>query len=252
MRKNKAKAKLKAGEPVVGFVFYGNWPEAVEMAGLLGADYVWLDGEHAAMSISEIAGLVRAAEVADVTPIARVSCNSQELILRYLDAGVQGIVMPNVGCREDAERLVRAVKYYPEGTRGCGHGHPMDYWITQPFVEYMKEANRETLIVALVESKIGIENLDEIVKVPGVDVVHIGPLDLSASLGIPTQFDHPQMLQALARAKAVVLPSDKKLGFGGWNARQLIEEGIRFITMDAQDVLIKGMRDYLKAARGES
>jgi 4-hydroxy-2-oxoheptanedioate aldolase len=252
MRKNKAKAKLLAGEPIVGFVFYGAWPEAVEMAGLLGADFVWFDAEHTATSLCEIPNLVRAAEGADVTPIARVSQNHPGLILRYLDAGIQGIVMPMVSSREDAERLVSAVKYYPEGMRGCGHGHPMDYWIKQPFVEYMKEANRETLVVTLVETKSGIENLEDIIKVPGVDVVLIGPLDLSSSLGVPTQFDHPLMKQAIARAKEVVLRSEKKLGLGGWNARQLIQEGIRFVPMDVQDLLIKGMKDYLKTARGEN
>ena len=246
------KAKLQTGEPVIGFQIMGNWAEIVEIVGLLGSDFVFLDGEHGALGLPEIAGLVRAAECVGITPIARVPSNAPDVILRYLDIGVQGIVVPNVNSREEAERAVKAVKYYPLGERGCGYGHAMDYLLTQSFSQYVKEANRETMVITQCESKEGLDNLEEIVNVPGIDIIFIGPADLSQSLGVPGQLDHPLVEEAVARAKNIVLASDKYLGmvaFDGDYARSAIADGARFINMSAHALMASAIKEYLSKAR---
>ena len=253
--KNLMKAKLQTGEPVIGFQIMGDWPEVVEIIGLLGADFVFLDGEHGALGIPEIAGLVRAAECAGITPIARVPNNTPDVILRYLDIGVQGIIVPNVNSSEEAESVVKAVKYYPLGERGCGYGHAMDYLLTQSFSEYAKEANRETIVITQCESKRGLDNLEEIVDVPGIDIIFIGPADLSQSLGVPGQLDHPLVEEAISHAKEIILASDKYLGmvgFAGKYARSAIADGAMFINMSVHTLMAKAIQEYLYEAREEA
>ena len=254
MKKNTMKEKLARGEAVIGFTVLGNWPEMVEILGLLGADYVWLDGEHGPLGLPEMAGLVRAAECVGITPLARVPRNAPDVILGYLDAGVQGIIVPMVQTREEAEAVVRAVKYYPEGKRGIGYGHAQDYYLKQPLAEYIKEANRETAVICQCETKEGLDNLEEIVQVPGVDIIMIGPMDLSQSLGIPGQYDHPLEEEAIAQAKRTIINSGKEVGLIGWDAeyaRKLIAEGVRFINKGAHSLLVNAAKEYLKESRGE-
>ncbi len=259
IKKNAMKAKLLSGQAVVGFLIPGNWPEAVEVVGLLGADYVWIDGEHAVLGLPEIANLVRAAECAGVTPIARVPRNAPDVISRYLDLGVQGILVPSVDTREEAERVVRATKYYPEGKRGIGYGHAINYFVGLSFADYIEMANRETMVIIQCESKEGLENLEEIVRVPGVDLITIGPADLSLSLGIPGQLDSLQVpgyasleQGPIAQAKEIVLRAGKKFGMGaldGDHARELIAANVSMIIMSINDIIKAGAREYLAKAR---
>jgi 4-hydroxy-2-oxoheptanedioate aldolase len=248
------KAKLQSGQPVIGFAVMGNWPEMVEMVGHLGADCVMFDGEHGILTLPDIAGLVRAAENVGITPVARVSRNAPDLILSFLDVGVQSIVIPRVNNRAEAVQAVRAVKYYPEGERGCGYGHMREWGISQPFTEYIADSNRETLVIAQCESKEGLENLAEIVTVPGVDMIMTGPLCLSQSLGIPGQIDHPMEVEALARIKETTHGAGKWLCGTGRNpehARQLMGEGVNFVISGLHDVLIRAVREHLAIARSE-
>ena len=254
MRKNEMKAKLKAGKPVIGFTALGNWPEVVEMIGYLGCDYVWLDGQHGPLGLQELAGLVRAAECAGVTPIARVPRNEKDIILSYLDLGAQGIIVPEVNTAEEAKAAVEAVKYAPKGIRGVGYGHFAEFFIKQGMVEVFADANRETAVILQCESVTGLKNLKEIVKVEGVDIIMMGPMDLSQSMGITGQFDNPKHMEAMSRAIEIVLTEGKVVGTIGWSgedARDLIAKGVHFINFGANDMLIYGIRDYLKKARGE-
>ena len=254
MRKNLMKQKLAEGKPVIGFTMLGNWPEAVEMLGYLGVDYVWLDGQHGVLGLQEMAGLVRAAENAGITPIARVPSLAVDQILLYLDLGVQGIIVPGVDTVEEAKEVVKAVKFYPEGMRGLGYGHFADYYTRGGFLDVFKSANAETSVILQCESVTGLENLDEIVRVPGVDIIMIGPMDLSQSLRLPAQFDHPLHIEAMAKARRIVIEAGKVVGEIGWSgdfARERMAEGVRFINFGVNDLLIAGITDYLTKARGE-
>ena len=170
------KAKLERGEAVIGLTLLGNWPEVVEILGYLGLDYVWFDGQHGVLGLPEMAGLVRAAEVAGITPLARVPRNAPDVILSYLDLGIQGIIVPDVNTKEEAEAVVRAAKFYPEGMRGLGYGHFAEYFARRSMGEVLGDANNDTSVIVQCESTTGMDNLVEIVRVPGVDVVMLDSL----------------------------------------------------------------------------
>jgi len=190
MRVNKVKEKLSRGEAALGGNLNYYSPALVEFLGALGFDWVFIDCEHGWMSESEVEHMVRAAEAFDLVPIVRVPTNSPPVILRFLDLGVMGIVVPHVDTREQAEAAIRAAKYYPMGERGSnyGTGRNNDYGVGMGDVrEYYEASNRETMVIALIESAEGVRNVEGIVSVPGLDASWLGPADLAQSMGMPGQ-----------------------------------------------------------------
>jgi 4-hydroxy-2-oxoheptanedioate aldolase len=252
MRPNALKSKIESGKAASGFMVMYDWPEMIQMGAHLGFDYVMMDGEHGYLGVPEIARLVRAAESVGITPIARVPRNAPDLILGFLDAGVQCIVIPSVDTAEEARQAVRAAKYYPEGQRGAGYGHPMDWMISQPFSEYVKVANRETMVLPNCETVEGVKNLAEILAVPGIDGVMMGPNDLAQSLGHPGKLDHPDVKAAIAQAKKTVLAAGKILAvpaMDGDAARAAIADGARMTIIGGHRLFIAAAREYLAKAR---
>jgi 4-hydroxy-2-oxoheptanedioate aldolase len=165
-------------------------PGFVEIAGYAGFDFVILDREHGPATISEVQNLVRAAQCANILPIVRVPDSREISIDKALDIGAMGIQVPNVETAEQARNIVRAAKYAPGGNRGvCRFVRAAEYSNIERST-YFKQAN-ETLVIVQVEGLRGIENLERIVDVEGIDVVFVGPYDLSQSLGVGGQIDHP-------------------------------------------------------------
>lgn len=252
MQKNTTKAKLQAGETVFGcFVRY---PDAtlIEVQGYLGWDFLVFDGEHGTLEPRECENMVRAAELRGVTPIVRVTTNFAPVILRYLDTGAHGLHVPWVNTAEEAERAVRAVKYFPRGNRGLAGVRASDFAQAGSLSDYVVKANAETLVVLQVETADAIEQLPRIIDVEGVDVVFIGPNDLSHSLGFPGQIDHPKVKVALDRITEIVLPSKRALGIMVTNvkaAREWRQHGARYITITLDSVACPAVRAYLGACR---
>src|SRR3990172_6210303 len=122
MRTNNTKAKLTQGKVVIGAIVSSYSPETVELFGAIGYDFVMIDCEHGPMSVDQVENMVRAAEVFGITPIARIPDHADATILRFLDRGVQGIIVPHVNTREQAEAVAKASRYYPEGHRGAASG----------------------------------------------------------------------------------------------------------------------------------
>jgi 2-keto-3-deoxy-L-rhamnonate aldolase RhmA len=183
MRTNTAKAKLKAGETVVGtYVRYGD-PTIAEVLCYLGYDFLMFDGEHAPIGERECENLARVCESTGVTSIARVPSNLAWTIGRTLDTGIQGVQIPMVNTGAEAAAAVRAAKYAPMGTRGLAGARAAQYGQVLPFAypDYIARANAETMVIVQVETPEAIENLAEIVAVPEIDVIFIGPNDLSLS-----------------------------------------------------------------------
>jgi 4-hydroxy-2-oxoheptanedioate aldolase len=198
-----------------------------------------------------MANLVRAAESANITPIARLPRIAPDIILSYLDLGMQGIVAPEVETAEQAKNVVSWCKFYPEGVRGAGYGHFAEYYTLSGAAKVRAEANRETSVIIQIESKTGVDNLGEIVRIPGVDIIMMGPMDLSQSLGIPGQFDNPIHKAAMEKARETVLAAGKVYGDVCWNgtdARKKMAEGVRFVNYGLHDLLIAGAKQYLKEA----
>jgi len=252
MRPNTTKAKLLAGGTVFGcFVRYPE-PGIVEVLGHCGWDFILFDGEHGTIEPRDCEQLVRAAELRGVTPLVRVPTNLPPVILRYLDTGAQGAQVPMINSPGEAEAAVRAVKYQPRGARGLAAVRAADYGQTQSFRDYTAAANAETLVVAQVETAAAVEQLAEILRVPDIDVIFIGPTDLSHSLGAPGDLQHPRVRETLDRIVAAVTASDKALGILVGNAeaaRQWQERGARYLVVGLEALLAPACRKFLEAAR---
>jgi len=212
MLKNKVKQKLKEGKVVYGPFVKLTDPATVEIAGYAGFDFVIIDLEHGPHSIQDAQNLVRAAEKVNITPIIRVPENNPVQILRSLDVGAQGVEVPHISSKKEAEEVVKAAKFSPQGERGlCRFVRAANYSSLPPD-EYIPKANRETLIIIHVEGMEGIKNLKAILEVPEVDVVFLGPYDLSQSCGIPGKVDHPLVVERMKEAVSVARKMGKKVG----------------------------------------
>jgi 2-dehydro-3-deoxyglucarate aldolase/4-hydroxy-2-oxoheptanedioate aldolase len=175
-----------------------------------GADFVFFDMEHSGNSFETVQRCLRYFEAAGVPAFTRVPSDRSDHIARALDAGADAIVIPMVGSASQARSVVEKMKYTPIGKRGLALALANDRYRMQPVSQALAAANARTRFVALIETAEGIENVDEIAAVDGVDVLWVGHLDLTASMGIPGQFDHPDYKKALAK----VLKAGQKHGLG--------------------------------------
>jgi 4-hydroxy-2-oxoheptanedioate aldolase len=252
MLANTTKAKLLAGKTVHGCFLKYSQPALAEIIAMAGFDFVLFDGEHGTLEPSEIENLVRAVELRGATPLARVTTNQAHIILRYLDTGLHGVQVPWVNTTQDVERAVRSTKYGPRGIRGLAGGRASDWGLPEPIGDYTARANRETMLIVHIETADAVELVEEYVDVDGVDVLFLGPTDLSHSLGHPGQVDHPDVQAAMSHVADVVVPSDKALGIYAGTAefaREWQERGARYIATGVEQFLLKGMRTYLEDVR---
>ena len=201
MRPNPLKRNLEEGSIALGtMVFEFATPGVARIAASAGADFVVFDQEHSGWGIETIRMLMATARAAEVVPLVRVPSTQHYFISRPLDVGASGVMVPMVETAEQARLVVAAAKYPPEGERGAafGIGHD-DYEAAEDVVSGMQYANDETLVIAQIETTSGIENVEAISAVEGLDVLWIGHNDLTNSIGIPGQFDHPDYLRAIDR-----------------------------------------------------
>jgi 4-hydroxy-2-oxoheptanedioate aldolase len=251
LQTNKAKAKIKAGETVFGCFVRYPMASLVEVLGYAPWDFIVFDGEHGVLEPRDVEHMTRAAELQGVTPIIRVTTNQPHIILRLMDVGPQGLHVPWVNTPDEAEQVVRSVKYHPRGIRGLAGVRASDY-AQFPLSDYVQKANAETLVIIHVETQQAVECLTETVKIDGLDVIFIGPTDLSQSYGVPGQPGHPSVQAAIDRITEVVLDSDKALGIMVPNlqaAQQWRDRGARYIAIGLESLLMPAAREYLKGAR---
>ncbi len=251
MLPNKTKAKLQAEKTVFGcFVRFAD-AGLVELLGYQGWDFLIFDGEHGPLEPRDCEHMVRAAELRDVTPIVRVTTNQAPVILRFMDTGAQGAQVPAVNSAAEAEAVVQAVKYHPRGTRGLAAVRAAGFGQPAPLAEYIQQANAETLVIIHIETAAAVEQISEIVAVEGVDVVFIGPADLSQSLGFPGETGHPEVQAAMDNVVEAVANASPVLGTfvpDAEAARQWRERGARYIATSLEAILRPAIRDYLKIA----
>lgn len=164
-------------------------------------DWLTIDMEHSAITISQAQDMIRIIELSGVTPLVRVGKNDPYQIKSVMDAGAHGVIVPMVNSKIEAEEAVAAVKYPPHGTRGVGLARAQGYGFS--FEEYKKWLEEESIIIVQIEHIKAIENLESILKVPGVDGSIIGPYDLSGSLGCPGDFKQLEMLKALKEYESI-------------------------------------------------
>ena len=252
MLNNTTKAKLLAGETVHGCFLKYPQPSLAEIIAMAGFDFVLFDGEHGTLQPSDVANLVRAVELRGATPLARVTTNQPHIILRYLDTGLHGVQVPWVNTTQDVERAVQSSKYGPRGVRGLAGGRASDWGLSEPIADYTARANRETMLIVHIETADAVELVEEYVEVDGVDVLFLGPTDLSHSLGHPGNTDHPDVQAAMRHVAEVVVSSDKALGIYAGTAefaRDWQARGARYIATGAEGFLLRGLRTYLEDVR---
>lgn len=212
MRKSVVKAKLRQQIPVIGVALHLTDPSVYELTSLMGFDYIWMDLEHHATSDETANALMRAARVGKSDIMARPAKGEFMRMARLLEAGAHGILYPRCDNAAEAREVVRWAKFGPQGTRGFDGGNPDTPYCTVPFADYIKMANEETWIVIQIEDPKALEHVDEIAAVEGVDVVMLGPADFSILAGIPGQFQHQIIQDALKKIAAACNKHGKAWG----------------------------------------
>jgi 4-hydroxy-2-oxoheptanedioate aldolase len=257
MRTNHVKEKLKRGEPALGaWLSLPSVPSARIMA-RLGFDWLVVDMEHSAQNPVLMADMVATiADAGTCAPIVRVPVNSVEWFKWALDGGAWGVVVPMVNSREEAQRAVECTKYPPLGARSIGGTFgPYGFGITN-WPEYARTANDEILVIIQIESRQGLQQLDEILSVPGIDVAFVGPNDLHAQIGLTPSSDgaEPEFMEALERIKAAAHKYHLATGIfsdNGEAAAARVRQGFQMISA-ATDIssLISAATRNLHIARG--
>jgi len=209
LQQGSLRQKLAKGDIVTGMIGFLGTPMAVEIMARAGIDFVMIDMEHCPMDMGQLAHLVRAADASGISPLVRVPEVEPGLIKRVLNLGVAGIVIPHA-TRESCAALVQAVRYPPDGQRGaCPIVRATKYW-PDDWAAYAARANRDIIVLPLLEDQEAIADFEALAAMPGVDGFFIGPYDLSVSVGAPgASFEHPKMSAALDRVAALCRQSGK-------------------------------------------
>ena len=250
--KNKLRRALLQREVTLGSWLQIGHPASAEVLARAGFDWVCVDLEHGAIDLETTANIFRALGGFDCVPIARLPLNDPIWIHRVLDAGARGLIIPMVKNAAEAEGAVREAKYPPRGGRGFGYSRANFHGAD--FDAYIASANDEIALIMQIEHKDALANLDAILRVDGVDGVFIGPLDLSGSMGITGQMDHPRMVAALAEYRATCRTHGKTAGLHivrptDTNVRRALDDGYTMLALGLDNVFLEtGARASLAAA----
>lgn len=192
------KDKLMRGDYVYGPFSKTSDPALVEASGHAGFDFIILDLEHGPNNILSLQNLIRAAESAGILPLVRVPFETKADISRALDVGAAGVQIPQIDCKQQVEEVIKLTKFAPAGERGVCRFVRAAGYASIDRQQYFREAN-DALVILQLEGKTAIDNLDEIITVPGIDIIFIGPYDLSQSLGVSGQVDHPLVVAEMEK-----------------------------------------------------
>ena len=207
MRTNKILARVKAGEKAVGFQIAFCSPDLVEIMGMAGCDYVFIDCEHGSLSPGEVEIMCRAADLAGVTPIARVPSIDPPTVLGFMTRGVMGIIAPHIQTVAQAQQLVKACLYSPQGIRSYGNSRGDYYGTPEITRENMQRINEQMYICTMIEEEEGFRNLPEILAVEGLDFFKFGGHDILLDM----KFDGQKMTDAIQKATELIRSAGKKL-----------------------------------------
>jgi 4-hydroxy-2-oxoheptanedioate aldolase len=252
MRPNAMKAKLAAGQPALGLSVMIPSPQLVEMAGGLGFDWVLIDCEHGTITLETVELMVMAAEAAGVTPIVRPRSNDPQDILQVMDRGAAGVQVPHVTDAAAARAAVEAVKFHPLGRRSLAAGtRASGYGYRGSLGKFTDDANRETLVCAQIEDAGAVRNIDEILKVDGIDVFFIGPSDLSQSMGHPGNPKAEPVVKTIDATLKKIVAAGKTPGMPATteNVGAAVARGVRYIYNHVPTLLGTACAAYLAAAR---
>ncbi|CAA9283696.1 MAG: 2,4-dihydroxyhept-2-ene-1,7-dioic acid aldolase [uncultured Chloroflexia bacterium] len=228
-------------------------PAMIEMAAFAGFDFVVIDNEHGPASIETTEHLIRAARSAGIVPIVRVSRADPAEILRSLDIGASGIQVPQINEAAQARLVVTAAKYPPAGNRGAAFSTRAAGWGFQGGAAHLERSNAQTLVITHIETVDAVRNLDEMLSVSGVDVLFIGPTDLSVSMGYPGRPDHPEVQQTIADCIRRITAAGKTAGLMLTAPQQwtrFVDLGARYLTFNVAALVGGAMRETVAATKG--
>jgi 4-hydroxy-2-oxoheptanedioate aldolase len=223
IRPNRVKDKLRAGQ--VAMILSGsNDPDLIDQLGTLDVDGIWLEGEHGGVDYADLGNLTRACDLWGKTSVVRVMDNDYATIYRTLDRGAQGIVVPHVNTRAEAEAAVEAAKFAPLGKRGMftsRQGFGVD--------DYFKAANEQSLLIVLIEDIVAVRNLDAILKVEHIDVFFVAPNDLATSMGHIGNMGQPDVQKTIDEAVAKIVATGRTAGMlvNAANVERYTRMGVR-------------------------
>ena len=235
------KDRLLRGELTIGSWLQLADPSLCEMMATSGFDWLVVDREHTSISLAEMGRLIRICDLAGCPVMVRVSSNDPAEIKKVMDAGGVGVIVPMVCSPAEAAAAVSAAYYPPRGSRGVGLSRAQRYGVG--FDEYRAGADDQTIVIAQIEHIDAVENLTDIIAVDGVDGFFIGPYDLSASLGVPGQFDDPHFLAALEEIDRIRKTSSKVAGRhvvepDHQQLRAAVDGGYQFIAFASEMLLL--------------
>lgn len=229
---NRLKRDLAAGKVCLGATITMNSPIVAEILSHIGLDWLWIETEHSSLDYENVLTMLQATNGSDVSVLVRVPWNDKTMMKRTLDAGPDGIIIPLVNTKEQAEYAVRAMKYPPWGERGAGLSRAQCYGLHMG--EYLKTADQEVLTILMIEHIEAVNNIDAILKVKGIDSIMIGTLDLSGSMGILGQTTDPKVEEAVQKvlkaAKKAKMPCGI-IAVSPDQANQRIKEGFTNIII---------------------
>jgi len=239
--KNKVKQKLSNGKVSLGSWITLSHGAIAEIMAESGFDWLAIDMEHSVIGIQDVEPLVRAIEASGRVPLVRLTSNDPTLVKRVMDAGSYGVIVPMVNTPEEAEKAVRSVKYPPEGDRSVGL-YRAQAW-GEKFDEYKDTVNKESLVIVQIEHKQAVENIADIIAVPGIDGVMIGPYDISGSLGVTGELDHPLVKQAREKVLAAARAAGKAAGIHvvppvPSDVKDRAKEGFTFIAYSTDAIML--------------
>jgi len=244
IRSNRVKQRLAAGQ--VATILSGtNDPDLIDQLGPVGPDGIWLEGEHGGVDYADLGNLTRACDLWGMTSVVRVMDNDYATIYRTLDRGAQGIVVPHVNTRAEAEAVVEAAKFAPLGKRGM-------FTSRQGFgvADYFKTANDQSLLIVLIEDIAAVPNLDAILEVDHIDVFFVAPSDLATSMGHIGDMAQPEVQQTIEAAIAQIVQSGRTAGtlVNAANVERYTRMGVRCIMTSFFPWIQAGVKDLMERA----
>src|SRR5262247_3948030 len=247
IRPNRIKQKLASGQ-VATILSGSNDPDFIDQLGPLGADGIWLEGEHGGVDYADLGNLTRACDLWGVTSVVRVMDNDYATIYRTLDRGAQGIVVPHVNTRAEAERVVEAGKFAPLGKRGM-------FTSRQGFGvgDYLKTANDQSMLMVLIEDIAAVGQLDDIVKVDHIDVFFVAPSDLATSMGHIGNMGHPEVQATIDKSITKIVKAGRVCGtlVNAGNVERYTKLGVRALMTPFFPWIQAGCKDLMeRAAKG--
>ena len=245
IRPNRVKQKLAAGETVFVASSLDN-PDAIDQFGPVGFDGVWLEGEHGPVDFGDISDLTRACDLWGLTSILRINLNEQGMIYRALDRGLQGVVVPHVNTREEAENVVAGGKFAPAGQRGLFTSR-QGYGVSN----YVQTANDHTLLVVLIEDIVAVRNLDEILDVDHIDVFFVAPTDLASSMGHMDNIGHEEVQQTIDETLARIQARGRAAGAlaNNGNVAKYAAAGVQFLFTSVAPWIAAGAHEFMERAK---